>query len=293
MIDGYLRELNRALGQLGVPRHTRRRIIAETADHLRSDPGPDSVRRFGEASAIAQRFADELGARQARTTSLRTFAVLAVAGLFYGVVVLGWAASQTFRTIAQSSTQTPAQLATVGALVIAPQAAFVAGLLALVRGLRLRGRRTLPAAEVRTLNRRSVVALICGIVGVGATIPFVLQHGALLPPWSSAVVFPGAAVTMGLMLIGAVTAVRGARLRVQEAGAAGDVFDDIGPVIPRSLRGRPWSFAFAVAAALALGVAAAGVAGNDAYDGVLRAIAEGGACLFGFALLGRYLGLRG
>lgn len=137
------------------------------------------------------------------------------------------------------------------------------------------------------------MALAAGFVGVGATIPSVLQHGRLLPAWSSVVVFAGAGVCMGLMAIGMVVAVHGARLRVQMAGAAGDLFDDLGPIIPRQLQGHPLWFAFAVAAALALVVAAAGVAGNDPYDSMLRAVAEAGVCLAGFAVLGRYLGLRG
>lgn len=290
MIDEYLRELSAELRRAGITGRMRRRILAETADHLRSDP--DGVQRFGDANEIARRFADELGATEARTTSLRTFAVLAVAGAFYGAVLLGWAASQPFRSIAQTSTQTPADMATVAALVIAPQIAFVAGLLALIRGVRLRGRSTLPGAEVRILNRRSIVALAAGVAGVGATIPFVMQHGALLPAWSAAVVFTGAGVTIGLMLIGIAAAVSGARLRVQTAGAAGDVFDDLGPLVPRPLRGHPWPFALAVAAGLAFVITAAGVAGDDGYDGALRAAAEAAACLLGFALLGRYLGVR-
>lgn len=290
MIDGYLRDLDRELRRLRVTGATRRRILAETTDHLGSDP--DAERRFGDAGDIARRFADELGTRQARRTSLRTFAVLAVAGSFYAVVVVGWSASQTFRTAAPTLTQTPAELATFGALVVAPQVAFVAGLLALIRGVRLRAQHTLPAAEIRTLNRRSLVALLAGIIGVAATIPFVLQHGERLPAWSPAVVFAGAGISIGLMLVGMLAALRGARLRVQTAGAAGDVFDDLGPVVPHPLRAHPWSFAFAVAAALAIVVAAAGIAGNDPYDGALRAVAEAAACLGGFAVLGRYLGLR-
>jgi hypothetical protein len=39
-------------------------------------------------------------------------------------------------------------------------------------------------------------------------------------------------------------------------------------------------------------IAVAGVLQADPYDGVLRGIVDAGACLVGFAVLGRYLGLR-
>jgi len=43
---------------------------------------------------------------------------------------------------------------------------------------------------------------------------------------------------------------------------------------------------------LGIVVLAAGIVVSDGYDGALRAMAEVAACLAGFALLGRYLGLR-
>jgi hypothetical protein len=47
-----------------------------------------------------------------------------------------------------------------------------------------------------------------------------------------------------------------------------------------------------VAAAVAFVIAAGGVAQADPFDGALRRLADGGACLVGFAVLGRFLGLR-
>jgi VIT1/CCC1 family predicted Fe2+/Mn2+ transporter len=72
----------------------------------------------------------------------------------------------------------------------------------------------------------------------------------------------------------------------------GDIFDDLGLFVPAPLRGRPWAFAVVVAVAVALLITAAGVVADDPYDGALRGVADGLACLVGFALLGRYLGLR-
>jgi hypothetical protein len=34
------------------------------------------------------------------------------------------------------------------------------------------------------------------------------------------------------------------------------------------------------------------VVADDGYDGALRGVLDGGACLLGYAALGRYLGLR-
>jgi hypothetical protein len=58
------------------------------------------------------------------------------------------------------------------------------------------------------------------------------------------------------------------------------------------LQRRPWRFALLFAGALAAAIAIAGVAAGDPYDGVLRGLADAGACLAGFGLLGRFLSLR-
>jgi hypothetical protein len=58
--------------------------------------------------------------------------------------------------------------------------------------------------------------------------------------------------------------------------------------VPTALKASPWRFALLVAFV----TAAAGVAGNDPYDGVIRGLFEAAGCLAGFATLGRYLALR-
>jgi len=72
----------------------------------------------------------------------------------------------------------------------------------------------------------------------------------------------------------------------------GDIFDDLGPVVPAALRGHPWTFAATVACGAGLLVWFAGIAASDPYDGALRGIAEAVACFIGFAILGRFLALR-
>ena len=51
-------------------------------------------------------------------------------------------------------------------------------------------------------------------------------------------------------------------------------------------------FALAIAGAVALCIALAGILQADPFDGLARAFADGALCLIGFALLGRPLGLR-
>jgi hypothetical protein len=83
------------------------------------------------------------------------------------------------------------------------------------------------------------------------------------------------------------------RLHPVAAGpATGDLGSDLGPLVPAALRGNPWRLAVAIAAAVAFCIAVAGVVQSDPIDGLARAVTDGLACLAGFALLGRWLGLR-
>lgn len=289
-MDAYLRALGAELRRLGVPASRRHRFLAEARDHLRSDPG--SLTRFGDAHAIARQCADELGGTLARRVSIAAFAALAVAGAVFGALMLAIFAAVPARALACCTATPPAQLLTLGALVVAPQVAVVAGVLALIRAVRLRGRSPLPAAEVHTLRRRSAVALASGLTAMVALALFVTEYAALLPAWSRPAVYAGAGAGAALVLSMSVPLVVSSRIRVQAAGAAGDVFADVGHVVPPTLRGRPWAFAGVVAAAAALAVLAPGVVADDGFDAALRALAEALACLAGFALLGRFLSLR-
>jgi hypothetical protein len=157
VIEAYLRDLSAELGGRGVRGRRRRRILAEAEDHLRSDS--DAARRFGDPAAIAQAFADDIGTRGALRAPLWAFAALAVAGLFYGAMFVAWSglgaagsdgAPGAFQTVAAGRASWLGLVA-AGGLVVAPQMAFVTGVLALLRALRLRGRSPVPAAEVRAL----------------------------------------------------------------------------------------------------------------------------------------------
>ena len=305
MISNYLAELSTELGSRGVRGDRRRRILAETEDHLLSDPQAEG--RFGEPSAIAQSFADDLGTRGALHAPLWAFVSLAVAGIFYTIMLVAWSgfgaantqgiaqsASGAIRTISAGHASWLG-LAAAAVLVVAPQVAFVSGVLALLRAVRLRGRRAVAASEVRALQRRTVTALGFGLASMGAIALFAQQFSAQIPWWSAGVLgwgVVGAVVAAALLVACGAIGLRTAGVRVAVAGPAGDVFEDLGPAVPARLRGHPWAFAAAVACGVALVVWRAGVAASDPYDGALRGLAEGAACIAGFAVLGRFLALR-
>lgn len=289
-MDAYLRELAAQLRRLRVPAARRRRMLTETEDHLRSDP--ETLARFGDARAVAQHCADELGGAAARRSSLSAFAVLAFAGVLFGALMLAVFTAVPARALACCTDTAPVRTLTVALLVVAPQVAFVTGVLAALRALRLRQCMPLSANEVRTLRRRTGIALTSGIVTMVALVLFVFEYAALLPSWSAPVALAAGGVSVALLLLAGAATVATSQIRVQAAGAAGDVFDDLGPAVPRALRGRPWAFAAVVALGLALVVFVPGVAADDTFDAALRGAAEALACLLGFALLGRYLSIR-
>jgi hypothetical protein len=275
----YLEELGRELSRRGIRGGTRRRILAEVDDHLREDPGAQE--RFGSARVVANAFAAELGAQGSRRAAIGAFAALACAGAVYAVAFVSLAFAG-----APSETLEPMLGAlALAAMVVAPQVAFVAGGLALLRAIRLRGR-VLPTEELVIIRRRTGVALAFGLVTMGALALYAYEFRTALPSWWTTLTYAAAAAASFLLLVAAVPTTRAARLRPEVAGAAGDVFDDLG------FRLEPWRFAWLVALGVGLAVWLAGISQGDPIDGLLRGVLEGLACLGGFAVLGRYLGLR-
>jgi hypothetical protein len=276
----YLDELSRELTHCGIRGATRARILDEVGDHLRSEP--DAQERFGSPAAIANEFAAEIASHASRRAAFVAFAALAVAGAVYAAMFV----SQAFAN-PPSETLAPALGAlALAAMVVAPQLAFVAGALALVRALRRRGR-ALPTAELTILRRRTLVALASGVVTMAALALYAFEFAHSLAGWWTTATY-ASAIAAGLLLVGAsVPAARAARLKPEVAGAAGDVFDDLGLA-----SGEPWRLAAAVALAVGAAVWLASIVQGDAIDGLVRGIFEAAACLAGFAALGRYLGLR-
>ena len=305
MIEAYLDELSAQLGRLGVRGGRRRRILAETEDHLRSDAG--ATQRFGDPAEIAQSFANDLGTAGALRAPLWAFAALAVAGTFYVAMYLALVRLHRFEWPVGGAEplgggpeprRRHAFLARA-ARYRRPGAGAAGGLrhrgAGARRALRLRGRSWVPAAEVRVLRRRAATAIGSGLATMGALALFAQQFGAQLPGWSGGVLgwgVVGAVASATALVACGAAGLRTATVRVAVAGTAGDLIDDLGPVVPAPLRGRPWAIAVAASAGVGVLVWCAGIAASDPYDGALRGIAEAAACLIGFAVLGRFLALR-
>ena len=87
----YLDDLSRELAAHGIRGRTRRRILLEADDHLRSDADAQAAFRLGDRGG--QRVRRELGAQASRRAAVSAFAALAVAGAAYAVsfVSLGFA----------------------------------------------------------------------------------------------------------------------------------------------------------------------------------------------------------
>lgn len=278
----YLEDLSRELGLRGIRGRLRRRILAEADDHLRSDAA--APERFGAAAEVANAFAAELGAQASRRAAAGAFAALGVAGAVY---------AGAFASLAFARHPTETLEPTLGALalavmVLAPQVSFVAGTLALTRALRRRGR-VLPTPELVVIRRRTGVALTFGLATMGALALYAYEFRVALAEWWTALTFVSTAAASVLLVGASVPTARAARIRPRVAGEAGDMFDDLGI---EHLRTDPWRFARRLAFGVGLAVWLAGIVQSDPFDGLIRGVVEGLACLGGFAVLGRYLGLR-
>lgn len=283
----YLKALESELTAAGIPAARRRRILSEFEDHLHEDPGA----QLGAPSELAHQFADELGTSLARAGAFRAFAALAFAGI--GLVAMFAAAggARGLGLVRHHAANTPTwTMPFLLVAAVAAQVAFAAGMLALLRAWRLRNERVIGAADARVLARRSAVGLVGGLLTL-----------AVLP--ACAVAFPRAAghtwtvfawivagVGVAVLAAAAPTLISSFRLRPTHAGEAADLTADLGGWVPPSL--TPTHIALLLALGIAILLSAQGVIVDDPYDGAARGILDGIACLGGFAILGRYLGLR-
>jgi hypothetical protein len=282
VIDEYLVELGRQLAAVGIRGRIRRRILAESEDHLRAEDG--ALDRFGSPAEVANAFAAELGARASRRAAVGAFLALGLAGAVYGFSFL----SAGFAGQPPPDTWPALALFAFAVGIVAPQVSFVAGSLALVRVLRRR-EPVLPSAELTVLNRRTGVALLFGLVTMAALGVFAFELRNEIAGWWVALTLAGVAIATPLLVLAVLPAAGAARLRPQIAGDPGDVFDDLG--LP-GYRDDPWRFARRVAIGLGFVVFVFGAVQGDPIDGAIRGVAEAIACFAGFAALGRYLGLR-
>jgi hypothetical protein len=284
VIERYLSELETELGAVGICGSRRRRILAETADHLRESG--DAV-RFGEPKLIAARFADELATNGARRAAFTSFLALAPAGIAYAILL---GLIRTWPDIT-SAKVLPLAIATALTVVMAPQVAFATGLLTVARAWRLRSETAVPAAEIGVLRRRAAVALGSGAAAFAGIAVYAYEYSSGLPGWWTTTAFAVSGAVLVPIGGAAAALARNARVHPQAEGPAGDLFDDVAPLldlVPFRLRGRPWRFCLLVAA----GVATAALIAGGPDEGPRNAVFEFIAVCAGFAGLGRFLGLR-
>jgi hypothetical protein len=283
----YLDALDHELAAAGIPMGRRRRILAEFADHLHEDADA----KLGAPRDLAEQFADELGTQVARAAAFRSFAALAFSGL--GVVAMFLAVGRMrgltisgYKHVSTPTWTTPVLL--VAAL--AAQIAFAAGCLALLRAWRLRNEPVIGRPDAIVLARRSAVGLASGAVTMAA-----LPAAALAFPHTAGHTWSVLAWVVGGLAVVALasaapTVVDSFRLRPARGGAADDLRADLGPWLPQAL--TPVRLALLLTAVIVVVMGLAGVVTDDPYDGLARGLLDGVACLAGFVVLGRYLGLR-
>jgi hypothetical protein len=283
MSAGFEARLGEELRTVGIRGRLQARILAEYADHLACD----SEAQLGEPAALARQFADELGSTRARRAAVVAFGALALAGSLSGLTLV---TSHALFGVTPKSASVIGQIA-LGVAILFAQISFVAGTLAALRWLQRRESGVLPAAEAQVIVRRAAVGVICGIVTMAGLGTAAIAYQRFQP--AAWVTFAIVASAVGIAgLLASLPAVWGAaRLRPVAGGEAGDVFDDLGGLVPRPLDGRPWRFAIVVSVAVAVVITVAAVPAQDVYDGALRGILDGLLCLGGFATLGRYLGV--
>jgi hypothetical protein len=177
-------------------------------------------------------------------------------------------------------------------VLVGTQLAFVAGTLALLRAVRRRGEAVIPRAEAAVLVRRAALGLAAGGATMAGLALLTAEYGHAVAGWWST--FALAAAGAGSLALGAAvpSLVRAGRVRPEAEGERGDIFDDLPQMVARWSGRSPWALALAIAGGLALVIALAGAAQSDGIDGIARGLADGLACLTGFALLGGFLGLR-
>jgi hypothetical protein len=271
----FLKQLGDELRAAGVTGRRRERILAEYADHLSCDPAA----QLGSPPELARQFVDELGTSRARRSAAAAFGALALAGL----LSIGAFASANLGPL-KSSEQHPLARLAASVLVLAAQVAFATGVLAALRAFWRRGVHSLPRAEATVVLRRTCIALLAGLVSMVAlaVMAVALRHTESAAWRTYTLIAAGAAFPAALAAT---------RLRPTGDGESGDLFDDLGPLAPPRLRGRPWRFALLVAGALFVLVTLQGVVVGDPFDGLARGAVEACACLLGFAALGPYVGL--
>ena len=271
----FLADLRRELARNGIRGGLARRIEHELADHLACDPHAS----LGAPAEIAERFAVELRVVRTRRAAIATFGALALSGSLLCLSVLAIAPAGGTHGGAPRSLVAP--FSGLGMIAFG-QIAFVAGLLALVRGLRPRG-----VADLGLAQRRAVVALFAG--GLASVC---LAANALaapeMPVWWRAL-----ALASGLLplpaLGGALEATRAAAAITPDSGRAAALEGDL----PGPFGMHPGAVLAALGGVAVSFVVLQGVFGEGSLvEGLVRGAIEATGLIVAVLLLGRVLGLR-
>lgn len=270
----FLADLRRELDRCGIRGPLARRIEAELADHLACDPQA----RLGAPAEIAERFAAELRVVRTRRAAKASFGALALCGGLFVVAVTAVGPAGGHLATRHGAVTS---LSGLGMITFA-QVAFVAGVLALARGLRA----TAPG-DLRIAQQRAAVALAAGAcVSVSLAV-----HGAVLAPmpgWWRALTLACALVPLPALAAAAVSARSAAALTAGAASSQGLAAD-----LPGPLARRPGLVLAALGLAAVSLVVVQGVAGEHSLvEGLVRGALEAAGLGLAVALLGRVLGLR-
>jgi hypothetical protein len=278
----YLDALESELSAVGVPARRRNRIVTEFADHLHENPNAE----LGAPADLARQFADEIGTRRARRTAVVAFAGLAITALACATAILVDTRVVVLPpTVHQSGAVSRRFTVVAPFYLLAAQVAFASGMLALLRAWRLRRLPVITGADAAILYRRAGIGLLAGALTAG-TLPLGIRAapGAV---YVRPQIVGGLCLLMLLVML--LYTLMAGWLRPSRLGSAGDLRFDLGTTDPRV---TPLRVALALSTLILVVVAGAGVVAGDPYDGLARGIADALACMTGFLVFGRYLGLR-
>jgi hypothetical protein len=220
----------------GVPRRERAQIVLELEDHIACEQGCEE--RLGDPRELATGFAEQLATSRARVTAFRAFWALALAAVALALSQLAIGHTGGYPGFTSGLSLVLFVPALLG-LFVAPQVALVAGSLAVLRAVRRRHERSLPAAEIELIERRTRVALLAGLGTVAGLGCYVLDFVLVLPGWYLMLI-GGSAAVAGAALLSATGGLRAtAAIVSRHPGPAGDVYDDLPVPGRRWLRRHP------------------------------------------------------